>query len=576
MPRQNEDVADLLQEFADLVSISGGDAYKVRAYEKAARSVGGYAKDIDGLDLKGLEAIPNVGKSIAVKIREYLETGTISTVDELRAIVPDGVRSLLSISTLGPRKAMVIHEELKVASMEELLDALHEHRIRDLKGFGPKTEENILRGIREMQSAGARVQIGPATDLAEEILRELREVKEVRRCDYAGSLRRMTETVGDIDLLVASEKPVPVMDSFASMPYAERVLAKGETKSSVLTTKGLQVDVRVVEPAVWGAALQYFTGSKAHNVHVREIAVRKGLKLSEYGLFRAKTGKLIVAETEEEVYEALGLPWIPPTLREDRGEIQAALDGELPDLVTERDLKGDLHTHTDLTDGVASLDEMIETARSRKLKYYAVTDHAELLYMQRMTKDKMLAQRKRLTQIAKRGDMVLLHGTELNIQPDGSVDWDQEFLSGFDVCVASVHSHFNQSRREMTDRIIGAIEHPNVNIIGHPTARQIGRRPPIDYDMEEVFRAAARTGTALEINSFPDRLDLRDEHVRWAGEHGVKFAIDTDAHATGHLANARFGVGTAQRGWVEKADVINTWPLSRLRRFLAKGRSGRG
>jgi DNA polymerase (family X) len=576
MPRQNEDVADLLQEYADLVSISGGDAYKVRAYEKAARSVGGYAKDIDALDLRGLEAIPNVGKSIAEKIREYLETGTISTVDELRAIVPDGVRSLLSISTLGPKKAMVIHEELKVASMEELLDALHDHRIRDLKGFGPKTEENILRGIREMQSAGARVQIGPATDLAEEILRELHEVKEVRRCDFAGSLRRMAETVGDIDLLVASEKPVPVMDAFASMPYVQRVLAKGETKSSVLTTKGLQVDLRVVEPAVWGAALQYFTGSKAHNVHVREIAVRKGLKLSEYGLFRAKTGKLIVAETEEEVYEALGLPWIPPTLREDRGEIQAALEAALPDLVQEKDLKGDLHTHTDLTDGVASLEEMIETARSRKLKYYAVTDHAELLYMQRMTKDKMLAQRKRLTQLAKGGSMVLLHGTELNIQPDGSVDWDQDFLSGFEVCVASVHSHFNQTRQEMTDRIIKAIEHPNVNIIGHPTARQIGRRPPIDYDMEAVFRAAARTGTALEINSFPDRLDLRDEHVRWAGEHGVKFAVDTDAHATGHLANARFGVGTAQRGWVEKTDVINTWPLSRLRRFLAKGRAGRG
>jgi DNA polymerase (family 10) len=304
--------------------------------------------------------------------------------------------------------------------------------------------------------------------------------------------------------------------------------------------------------------------------------VRKGLKLSEYGLFRAKTGKLIVAETEEEVYEALGLPWIPPTLREDRGEIQAAIDGGLPNLVREKDLKGDLHTHTDLTDGVASLEEMIETARSRQLAYYAVTDHAELLYMQRMTKDKMLTQRKRVAQLAKRGDMVLLHGTELNIQPDGSVDWDQEFLNGFDVCVASVHSHFNQSRQEMTDRILKAIEHPNVNIIGHPTARQIGRRPPIDYDMEAVFRAAARTGTALEINSFPDRLDLRDEHVRWAGEFGVKFAIDTDAHATGHLANARFGVGTAQRGWVEKADVINSWPLSRLRRFLAKGRAGRG
>jgi DNA polymerase (family X) len=576
MPRSNEEVAELLQEYADLISISGGDAFKARAYEKAARSVGGYAKDLDGLDRGELDAIPNVGKSIAEKIAEYLETGTMAALDDLRSVIPDGVRSLISIPMLGPKKAMVIHEELKVASLEELMDALHDHRIRDLKGFGPKTEENILRGIQEMQSAGGRVLIGAAMDLAEEILDELRDLRQVRQCDYAGSLRRMAETVGDIDLLVASEEPLAVMEAFTSMPYVQRVVARGETKSAVLTTKGLQVDLRVVEPSVWGAALQYFTGSKAHNVHTREIAVRKGLKLSEYGLFRAKTGKLIVAETEEEVYERLGLPWIPPPLREDRGEIQAALAGELPTLVQERDIKGDLHTHTDLTDGVATLEEMVETARSRKLKYYAVTDHAELLYMQRMTKDKMLAQRKRLAQLAKQGDLVLLHGTELNIQPDGSVDWDEAFLNGFEVCVASVHSHFNQSREEMTARIIKAIEHPCVNIIGHPTARQIGRRRPIDYDLEAVFDAAARTGTALEINSFPDRLDLRDEHVRWARERGVRFAIDTDSHATGHLANMRFGVGTAQRGWVEKAEVINTWPLSRLRKFLAKGRPGRG
>jgi DNA polymerase (family X) len=576
MPRSNEEVAELLQEYADLISISGGDAFKARAYEKAARSVGGHAKDLDTLDRAGLGGIPNVGKSIAEKIAEYLDTGTILTLDELRSVIPDGVRSLMSIPMLGPKKAMVIHEELKIASLDELMDALHDHRIRDLKGFGPKTEENILRGIQEMQSAGGRVLVGAAMDLAEEILGELRDLRQVRRCDYAGSLRRMAETVGDIDLLVASEDPVPVMDAFTSMPYVQRVVARGETKSSVLTTKGLQVDLRVVEPSVWGAALQYFTGSKAHNVHTREIAVRKGLKLSEYGLFRAKSGKLIVAETEEEVYEHLGLPWIPPPLREDRGEIQAAAAGELPTLVQEKDIRGDLHTHTDLTDGVATLEEMVATARSRRLMYYAVTDHAELLYMQRMTKDKMLAQRKRLSQLAKGGDLVLLHGTELNIQPDGSVDWDEEFLSGFDVCVASVHSHFNQSREEMTARIIKAVEHPCVNVIGHPTARQIGRRRPIDYDLEAVFDAAARTGTALEINSFPDRLDLRDEHVRWARERGVRFAIDTDSHATGHLANMRFGVGTAQRGWVEKAEVINTWALSRLRKFLAKGRPGRG
>ena len=575
MPRANDEVAELLQEYADLVSISGGDPFKARAYEKAARSVGGYHGDVATLDDRALGRIPNVGKSIAVKIREYLESGAIQALEELRAHIPDGVRALISIPTLGPKKAFILYEQLRVASIEELLDALQEGRLRGLAGFGPKTEENILRGIRQMQQAGDRVLLSVAMDLAEEILAELREVRAAQRSAYAGSLRRMRESVGDIDLLVASEEPGPVMDAFTSIRYVARVMARGDTKSSIMTTKGLQVDVRVVEPAVWGAALQYFTGSKAHNIRIREMAVRKGLKLSEYGLFRAKSGKLIVAETEEEVYERLGLPWIPPPLREDRGEIEAALHDELPVLIEEKDLKGDLHTHTNLTDGLAPLEEMIDVARTRGLEYYAVTDHAELLYMQRMTKDKMLAQRKRLAQEAEEGDLVLLHGTELNIQPDGSVDWDAEFLSGFDVCVASVHSHFNQSKDEMTRRIVRAMEHPFVNIIGHPTARQINRRPPTEYDLDEVFSAAARTGTALEINSHPDRLDLNDEHIAWAREHGVKFAVDSDAHSPVHLPNLRFGVAMAQRGWVTKAEVINTWPLSRLRKFLAKGRSGR-
>jgi DNA polymerase (family 10) len=575
MPRANDEVAELLQEYADLVSISGGDAFKARAYEKAARSVGGYHGDVATLDEKELGRIPNVGKSIAVKIREFLAAGSIQALEDLRAEIPDGVRALMSIPTLGPKKALTLYEDLQVASIEELLDALHEGRLRGIPGFGPKTEENLLRGIQQMQRAGNRVLLAMALDVAEDIIGELEQVREVKRATYAGSLRRMREAVGDIDLLVASEKPVPVMDAFASMPYVDRVLAKGETKSSVLTTKGLQVDLRVVDPAVWGAALQYFTGSKAHNIRTREMAVRKGLKLSEYGLFRAKSGKLIVAETEEEVYQRLGLPWIPPTLREDRGEIEAALHDGLPALVQEKDVKGDLHTHTSLTDGLAPLEEMVDAARARKLTYYAVTDHAELLYMQRMTREKMVAQRKHLRDLEAKGELVLLHGTELNIQPDGSVDWDEEFLSGFDVCVASVHSHFNQSKDEMTRRIVRAMEHPCVNIIGHPTARQINRRPPIDYDLDEVFTAAARTGTALEINSHPDRLDLNDEHIAWARQRGARFAIDSDAHSPVHLPNLRFGVAMAQRGWVGRAEVINTWPLPRLRRFLAKGRSGR-
>src|ERR687891_768664 len=575
MPRANDEVAELLQEYSDLISISGGDAFKARAYEKAARSVSGYHGDVGSLDVKELGKIPNVGGSIAEKIREYLETGSIAALERLRGQIPDGVRSLMAIPTLGPKKAMKLYEELHVASPEELLDALHEQRLRGVPGFGPRTEENLLRGIQQLQQSGDRVLLGVAFDLAEEILVELRNVKQVRRCDYAGSLRRMRETIGDIDLLVASEEAEPVMDAFTSMTYVARVLARGSTKSSILTTKGLQVDLRVVEPSVWGAALQYFTGSKAHNVRVREMAVRKKLKLSEYGLFRATTGKLIVAETEEEVYEQLGLPWIPPPLREDRGEVEAALAGDLPKLVQEGDIRGDLHTHTDLTDGLAPLEEMVAAARARELEYYAVTDHAELLYMQRMTREKMVAQRERVRELEREGEMVILHGSELNIQPDGSVDWDEEFLDGFDVCVASVHSHFNQSKDEMTRRIIRALEHPCVNILGHPTARQIGRRPPIDFDIEEVFRAAARTGTALEITSFPDRLDLNDELVAWAREQGAVFAVDTDAHSPIHLPNVRFGVATAQRGWVTKAEVINTWPLGKLKRFLAKGRPGR-
>jgi DNA polymerase (family 10) len=574
MPRANEEVEAALNEYRDLLAVVGEDPFKARAYEKAARSIGGYHADIRDFELSELLEIPNVGKSIAEKALEYLQTGAMHPLEELRAQIPAGVRQLMTIPTLGPKKAMALYNELHISSVEELLDAIHEHQLAELRGFGPKTEENIQRGIELMQQQDQRIQLGAALDMAEELLGHLSGLKQVKRCDYAGSLRRMRETIGDIDLLVASDEAGRVMDAFTSSPFVDRVLAHGETKSSIRTTKGLQVDLRVVSLDVWGAALQYFTGSKAHNIRVRELAVRKGLKLSEYGLFDAETDDLIVAETEEEVYERLGLPWIPATMREDRGEVQAALAGELPIVLQDKDIKGDLHTHTDLTDGLAPLERMLETASRMKYAYYAVTDHAPNLYMQRMTDEKMLAQRDRIRNLqAKYPRMTLLHGSELNIDPDGEVDWGPEFLSAFDLCVASVHSHFGQSREEMTARIIRALENPYVNIIGHPTARMIGHRPPLDYDLDEVFRAAARTGTALEVNAFPDRLDLRDEHILWARRHGVKFAVNTDSHSTVHLAFMRFGVGTAQRGWLTKADVINAWPLSKLRPFLEKKRS---
>jgi DNA polymerase (family X) len=573
MARANDVVEALLYEYADLMSIGGGDAFKARAYEKAARAIGGYHADIAGLDVKGLQAIPNVGKSIAEKIAEYFQRGSIDALEELRARIPAGVREMISIPTLGPKKALMLYRDMKISSIQELADAIDAGMLKGLKGFGPKTEENILHGISLMQQSGDRVLISVAMDLAEEIVGELSAVRGCTKCTYAGSLRRMRDSIGDIDILAASNKPQPVMEAFANLNYVSEVMARGETKTSIRTTKGLQVDLRVVPPSCWGAALQYFTGSKAHNIKTREMAVRKKLKLSEYGLFHADTDELIVAETEEEVYQRLGLPWIPPTLREDRGEVEAALAGELPDLITEKDIRGDLHTHTDLTDGLAPLERMIEEARGRKYAYYAVTDHAPNLYMQRMTDDKMLAQRDRVRELGAKGKMVLLHGSELNIDPDGNVDWEPEFLEGFDVLVASVHSHFNQSKDEMTRRIVRACENPYVNIIGHPTARLIGQRAPIEFDLEEVFAAAARTGTALEVNAYPDRLDLRDEHIMWARRHGVRFSVDTDSHSTVHLPYMRFGVATAQRGWLTADDVINAWPLSKLKRFLKKGRT---
>jgi DNA polymerase (family 10) len=554
------------------LSIVGDDAFKPRAYEKAARAIGGYPDDLAQLDDRGVLAIPGVGKSIAAKVSEYLRSGTFADLNALRAQVPDGVRAMTAIPGFGPKKAMAVYRELGIGSVDELVGAAERGELAALKGFSRATERNVLDGARRLEASGGRVLVNAALEVAEELLARLREIPGVGRAAFAGSLRRMAETIGDVDLLVAAERPARVMDAFVADGLVATVLAHGETKSSIVTTGGLQVDLRVIDRQAWGAALIYFTGSKAHNIRIREMAVRKGLKLNEYGLFRAKSGKLLAAETEQDVYERLGLPYIEPTLREDRGEIEAALAGELPEVLTLRQIRGDLHTHTDLTDGLAPLERMLEAAAAHRYAYYAVTDHAPNLYMQRMTDEKMLEQRRRLRSLADRfGSMRLLHGTELNIDPDGGVDWDEEFLDGFDLTVASVHSHFGQTKEQMTRRVIRAIEHPRVNIIGHLTTRKIGRRDPVELDLEAVFAAAGRTGTALEINAYPDRLDLRDEHVLWARRHGVRFAVDTDSHAVGHLDMMRFGVSTAQRGWLTKDDVINAWPISKLERFLRKG-----
>jgi DNA polymerase (family X) len=570
MARSNETVAALLREYAELLAITGGDQFRARNYEKAAKAIAGHPDDVTVMNEAALTKIPGVGKSIAGKVAEYQRTGSFAALDEIRTRIPPGVRDLTRVPGLGPKRALLLNQELGVGSVEALREAVAAGRLRDLAGFGAKSEERVLRGLEVMTQD--RVLLNTALTTATEIVGALEPFTD--RVTYAGSLRRWRETIGDVDILAtAGDEPGArrIMNAFKTL--SGDVIVSGPTKTSIRTSGRLQVDLRVVKPDCWGAALQYFTGSQAHNVATRAIAVRRGLKLSEYGLFR--DDELIASATEDEVYAALGMEWVPPPLREDTGEVEAAARKQLPRIVQDKDLRGDLHTHTNLTDGVASLEDMVAAAGERGYEYYAITDHAPNLVMQRMTDEKILLQREQVHALQSRAvhsGMVLLHGTELNIAPDGSVDWDEAFLEGFDICVASVHSHFDQDARTMTRRFLTACENPRVNIIGHPLTRKFGRRPPVDVDLTELFKACARTGTALEVNASPERLDLPSEHIRAAKEAGVKFAIDTDAHAIGHLDNMKYGVGTAQRGWLTPDDVINTWPLEALLEFLRKGR----
>lgn len=575
MPRANEEAARLLREYADLLAIAGEDRFRIRAYENAARSINGSTKDVAAMSVAELTKLSSVGKATAEKVREYVDTGRIAKLDDLRARVGGGVRDLLNVGGLGPKRAALLSKELGITTVEELRAAAEKGALRGFPGFGKTLEEKILRAT-EHAGGEERVHLGRALGLAEAVIAELGQLDEVGAIAYAGSLRRVQETIGDIDILVSSADAAPIMERFCTMGLCRDVLAQGGTKSSIMTVDGIQVDLRVVTADVWGAALVYFTGSKAHNIKIRERAVKRGLKLSEYGLFKVDGGDLVVSRTEEEVYAALDLPWIPPTMREDRGEVEAAAKGELPTVITEADMLGDLHGHTDLTDGVASLDEMVEAAAGRGYRYYAITDHAPLLSMQRMTPAKVRAQRGQIAALQQRigKRMTVLHGSELNIQEDGSVDWDEDFLSMFDVLVASIHSHFELSKEAQTRRLIRAMENPRVNVIGHPSARRHGKRPSIQFDLEEVCKAAVRTGTALEVNGQPERLDLPDEVGRAARDYGVKFAISTDAHSVRELGNMRLGVGNAQRGWLRPDDVINALPLRDLRTFLRKKPAG--
>lgn len=573
---RNQEVAALLENIAELLAAKGDSPYRIGAYRTAARRIASMSEDIAAVWEQGrLEEIPGVGESIAAKIDEYLRTGHLRYLDELRAQVAPGLATLLLVPGLGTRRAAIIYRSLGISSIAELGQAAREHRLCQLPGFGERLEANILREVERLEGRTRRLPLGLALPAAEEVAALLRAHPAVLRVDPAGSIRRMRETIGDIDLLVASERPDEAIDAFTRLPVAREVLACGSTRASILTAGDLQIDVRVIAPEVYGAALQYFTGSKEHNIALRELAIRKGLKLSEYGVFDERTGRRLASATEEEVYAALGLPWIPPELRENRGEIEAALAGCLPQLVEERDLRGDLHVHTNWSDGADTLEAMVDAARRRGYEYVAITDHSRGLGVARgLTIERIRAQRRAIEELNRRvAPFRVLHGIEVNIRRDGQLDYTDEVLKQFDVVTASIHGGFEQAEEVMTARIITALRNPYVDVLNHPRGRLLGRREGYAVDLEAVLRVARETGVALEINSQPDRLDLDDVWARRAKDMGVMLTIDTDAHSTGHLALMRYGLGVARRGWLEARNVLNTLPLAellvRLRRHRA-------
>jgi len=574
MPRTNLEVAAALHELADLLEINGGDRFRTLAYRRAGDAVRGLGRDVATMTEAELTAVHGIGRATAGKVKELLLSGSIALLEQLRERYPTGVLEMTRLSGLGPKKALALHDALGVGSLEELEEALKAGRLRDLKGFGARSEENLLRALATHSREERRILLGEALGVAEEMLEGLRTIPGVERASYAGSLRRMRDTIGDLDLLAATSCPAAVVEAFGGLPNVGRVGAKGPTKVSVLTRGGLQVDLRVVAPEEFGSALQYFTGSKAHNVKVRAHAVRMGCKLSEYGLFRGPLwDQRIAAATEEEVYAALDMQTPPAPMREDRGEVELALRGALPSLVTVRDLRGDLQSHSVYSDGRRTVREMALAAAAKGYEYFAVTDHGRNLSVVRnLSLEDIERQRAEVRALNEElaGRIVVLHGLEANIGMEGELDYPDEVLAGFDVVVASLHHQLRGEREVMTRRVLRAIENPHVHILGHPTGRMMPRRPGSDLDMEAVCRAALAHGVALEINANPRRLDLKDDHAFLARQMGCLFAISTDAHSPRELDLMRFGVGTAQRGWVEAKDVVNTWPLEKLRRFLAK------
>ncbi len=564
----NKEIAQRFAELADLLEFKDENAFKVRSYRRVARVLEDLSEDVAELAEKGtLEDLPGVGEATAKKIAEYLETGRIRRLEEAREGVPEGIAEVLGIQGVGPKKAAMLFKELGIGSVDELEEAAREHRLRDLPGMGEKTEQNILRGIRIARSGTERMRLDVALDAAAMVIDHL-EGKQglVSRITPAGSLRRRRETIGDVDLLAVGDDPAAIIDEFTSGPYVADVLLAGETKASVVVEGDPhpQVDLRVVDADEFGSALQYFTGSQAHNINLRGLAKKRGMKISEYGLFEGDDR--IASAEEEDIYRALDMALIPPELREDQGEIEAALDGSLPDLVEPDDIRGDFHVHSDWSDGRNTIEEIAEAARERGLRFVAITDHSRSLTVANgLTEERVREQIEQIERVNRSlSDLQVLAGSEVDIRSDGSLDLPDDLLAELDVVIAAIHTGFKQPRRQITDRLVAAAEHPHVDIIAHPSGRLIGRRDPYDLDVPELIRACARTGTALEINANPERLDLTDGYCRMARAQGVRLAIGSDAHGVEALRLIDLGVAVARRGWLEKDDVLNTRPEPQL------------
>lgn len=574
----NSQIADAFDEIADLLEFQGANPFRVRAYRNSARTIRDHAEPLASIvesDPHRLTELPGIGEDLAGKIVTLVQTGSLPMLEELRQQVPPSVLALLRIPGVGPKKAAALHRELGITTLDQLRDACTAGKVRQLKGFGEKTEQAILEGIQVAEQAHRRLYWAEADQIVQTLREHLRPCRAIQQLEFAGSYRRGKETVGDLDILVVARDAKEVMDCLAAFPETEEVLARGETKMSLRLAGGLQVDVRVVPEASFGAALQYFTGSKEHNIILRGRARERGLKINEYGVFRVHDGKeeRIAGRTEEEVYAALGLPLFPPELREGRHEFEWADRGQLPELITLDDLRGDLHMHTDASDGVASIQEMVAAAQSRGLSYIAITDHSQRVSMAHGLDPKRLrAQWKEIDRI--RRDLpdgfTLLKGVECDILEKGGMDLPDDVLAEGDWVIASVHYGQKQSRQQITERILGALENPYVTIVAHPTGRLINRREPYQVDLDAVFAAAKKHKKMLELNANPMRLDLNDIYCAAAKEHGIPIVISSDAHSPAEIGVLRYGILQARRAGLTKKDVANTRPWSKLKQLLGR------